>query len=1028
MTKLFKYICFILLLSVPLFAQQAPVQQDEPYQKVQYNFDGAWLPDYDPSEIGPNNFAVLQNMRYSENHPEGVQGYSKINSTALSTYTKIRNGHQLRTNRTQESYVLVQAYNSGETASQVFQNQISVPSAGDFEGTALHTDASGAGLGRFSEAPNGHVIYTNGVESMVWAGEEMRVGALFLIKDNSNTSPVDYTEALNNTLDDSENIATIGVEDEKVTNGSMEADSNWADEGTPTTNERSSTQEKSGTYSRKFSVDAEDEGIKSDTFTTSTGIIYYYRVWVYPDDTTNVNVRIRKGDDSGDSIDADHTVLQQDAWNLVSGSYTESAGGAGAYINIRSPTGETSGSWYVDDVSISSTGRPYAIMLSTRPLQGVKWTVNTANTVKSSLFCEYWNGSAFTGVGSPSDGTASGGISLAQTGTFSFTSTVTVAKPYHFEGFHLYAYRFNLTLGNATIEHVSLDAPWQPMVDVWDGIYRQPIQYEYYNAGQWEGYTLEVNYASTADGFFGADISSLTAAGDAIIIMFEERISAIRMEMLEAAANTNASTLTVKYWDGADWVSVGASLSDGTSLSSASHGQTGLISWTPPSITSEHPKSLFGIQGWAYQLTFSADFSETVKVDLVTGVPAQLEIKAFKFPSTYKNRVFLCGYISGKEGNRVDYSLTNAPDVFNGAETSRDGFQSLYFGGVEPLTAGIQLYNRFGSNIFATWLALKDSEMYLLTGDGPEDFVILPISYNVGCPAPLTLATAEIGFEVAEGAQRNIAIWMSYSGVYIFDGAVLYPVKGVDKYFDPAESVCINFDAIEVARGWFDSTYKEYNLLIPSGSSQITNSVWLVYDLMKKKWYTKSTGAAEVPQTGWSVMDEYGTRYVYAGIDTGYMMRLENSNNWDGTAITQKLITGDFWPDGSIWSKTRLRQLKLVAERINEEHTVNVYHLVDGEEEEGADFVWEDTSDFEWTDWDGIDGDTDNDWEWATFALPEIELRLDVGTERLVRTTVDLNLLGWMHAFKLEVSTSDSSTGFVPIGFGLRYQYVRDDI
>ncbi|MHC4753301.1 MAG: hypothetical protein ACYTFW_25985, partial [Planctomycetota bacterium] len=105
----------------------------------------------------------------------------------------------------------------------------SIPSQGDFEATALHTDASGAGLGRFSTAPQGNITYTNGKEAYIWAGEEMRVGGVFFVQDTSNTNPIDYTEELNNTLDDSDNIANLGVSDEKVTNGSMEADANWSD-------------------------------------------------------------------------------------------------------------------------------------------------------------------------------------------------------------------------------------------------------------------------------------------------------------------------------------------------------------------------------------------------------------------------------------------------------------------------------------------------------------------------------------------------------------------------------------------------------------------------------------------------------------------------------------------------------------------------------------------------------------------------------------------------------------------------------
>jgi hypothetical protein len=387
-----------------------------------------------------------------------VQGYSKINSTALTTYTKIRSGHQLRTDRDTTSYVLVQAENSGLTASQVFQNQTAVPTAGDFEASALHTDATGAGLGRFSDAPQGHIAYANGVESYIWAGDQLRLGALFLVQDTSNSNPVDYTEEANNTLDDASNRFTIGVTDELITNGGMEADANWSDEGAVNTEEQSAEQARSGTYSRKIVTDAADEGTVSDVFTASTvtGTVYYWRAWIYTTEST-INVAILQGNDGVTlEVDSDESVTAS-TWTLISGSYTETSGGANAKIKFRSPTADGTGTWYIDDVSITAASRPFGLVFSTRPLQAVAFTVKTANATKSSLVCEYWDGSAFTAVSSPSDGTAAASVALAQDGNFTFTSTVAGAKPYHFEGIYLYAYRFNLTLGSAVIEHVSVE-------------------------------------------------------------------------------------------------------------------------------------------------------------------------------------------------------------------------------------------------------------------------------------------------------------------------------------------------------------------------------------------------------------------------------------------------------------------------------------------------------------------------------------------------------------------------------------------
>ena len=139
---------------------------------------------------------------------------------------------------------------------------------------------------------------------------------------------------------------------DSITNGTMELDSNWADVGTPAANVRSDAQAYSGTYSHKFTPDAADEGIKSDAFTTITGIMYHGELWVYPDDTTAVTVTVRCGDDSGDVFDQSFTVVQ-DAWNKIVFSYEETAGGALAYLKIDSGAA-AAGDFYVDLVSLCS--------------------------------------------------------------------------------------------------------------------------------------------------------------------------------------------------------------------------------------------------------------------------------------------------------------------------------------------------------------------------------------------------------------------------------------------------------------------------------------------------------------------------------------------------------------------------------------------------------------------------------------------------------------------------------------------------
>jgi hypothetical protein len=138
---------------------------------------------------------------------------------------------------------------------------------------------------------------------------------------------------------------------ELITNGDMDLDANWANYGTPSTNERSTARTFQGTYSRKFTVDAANEGIQGDAFTNDAIKWYTVTAYVNPDDETDVRVRIRAGDDSGWAYNILHESLTQDAWNQITFTYQETAGGAGAYIVFEGDDA-TAGDWWIDEVSV----------------------------------------------------------------------------------------------------------------------------------------------------------------------------------------------------------------------------------------------------------------------------------------------------------------------------------------------------------------------------------------------------------------------------------------------------------------------------------------------------------------------------------------------------------------------------------------------------------------------------------------------------------------------------------------------------
>jgi len=1091
---------------MPQDANIAPGQApDIPWADVQYPFDGEWLPDVDPALIGPRNFASIINLRYNDRSIEGVNGYTRINEdyvvdggdksspTAGGTYIKIRNGHQLRSDKTQKSHILVNATDDSNPA-RVYNYTDAFAAKGEFEDdknldptgkpsskVPYIVDSSAGLIPSFSNAPQNSVVYCNSEDTKIFSGYEHRLASAFLCTDQTGSNIVDVTEDLNNKLDTQSIILSANL----IPNGDMELDASWTviDAGNTMTQYDGDADgdgiggAHSGQYCYKNVCAADDDGLKSATCTLDGSSDYLLTFWVYPMADTSVTYRMYDG--GGAAIDVEQTAypLELETWNKVTYKFTSVGAGAGAYFYVSATSAET---WYMDDSALHILDDDSQVanelhLMTTRPVQGFKFYIDSTgkNDTASALDFEYWNGITWVDVADDDDDTldtATSTKTLNQTEFYRFAHTDGNADGLgnnnkfadfrHFQELYLYAYRVRLSAGSAKIYHMTCDPGFQTVQNVWDGVYRQPIQFQVWNNSDsaFEDYTLHVNQSSDVNSPVGGQIDWLDE-NDYVNIMFEEQAAGIRVTMLGDLLNTAASVATVHYWNGYEWVDLADAHNfvDGTrnDAGTKSFTKTGLLSWSPPS--DEQKQTLFNSLGYAYKLVVTDALSgdeeggeADVLIDLIVGIPALLntaglhESKPFNFSTIYQNRLMLGGFSAGGEGNRMDFSVTNAPDVFNGPESSMDGTQSLYFGGVEPITCSTQLYNRFGASVYSMLLVMKDTEVYLMVGNSPTDFIIYPVSQTVGCPAPDTLATAEVGLEVGKGLTRNVAIWLSHYGPMMFDGAILAPLTGINNYFDPNEDEYIEWDYISRARGWVDQTYKEYNLLIPSSDTQSTNNIWLVYDLLKKKWFRKDTGVAEFPQCGWNIMNpDTGEQMVFGGIDTGYMIHYEKGTSWNcqysdgssGTGITQSLRTGDFWPSNNIWDETLIRKFKIICKKIPSTVSTTSHNLginyYSSAAEDAANVIFQDSDiasgvyvDF----WDmDADGDGDPETVWQSAAAAVLDLSMDVGLDRVVRLIQDMNEKGWAHSFEFEVITDDVNKGWQPIIWGLQYRVERKD-
>uniref|UniRef100_A0A6H1ZJN0 Uncharacterized protein n=1 Tax=viral metagenome TaxID=1070528 RepID=A0A6H1ZJN0_9ZZZZ len=904
---------FVTLLSATTILSQQQKQIGQPEAslfeenlfQVYVPFLGQWLPDVASELIGFQNFKTLQNMRYVDGGIEGVQGYSKINTSVVdASYYKPRSGYHFKKDRPAESHVLLQCYNYDGTLSKVYQNKTPIPNQGNFEAAPIHTDASygtftgiyghhtlavqelasadathGIFVGiselsadathgivaeevdvtavithdtpraRFSKGPMGTVIYSNGVESKIWSGDETLVAA-FISSDADVTEYVtngkDYTEQVNN----------------------------------------------------EFSTLAESAGVSG----------------------------------------------------------------------------------------YGSGGTAYFLVGTVRPASGLSFYVSAANLqVNNKIEISEWTGPAW------SDLIETDSSGLTVDGKVSFASTVETSKPKYLEGRLLYWYLCQVQ-GGASIYNVTADLPWQNLVDIWDLVYRAPITFQASRSQNYEDWTSDVNTSSSDLYPIGAEVGGLKST-DHIIVGFENRVQAIYFDILSGNTEGFGPNTVISTWNGTAYVASGTTYDATGDIAGVTPlGQTGALKWDPPSKENEFSQYLFGVYGYFYKIKYGGTLGGTdakksaVIIDRVYGIPVPVKPYNFKFATFYKNRIFLCGYLKGNVPNRIDYCMANGPDIWNGAETSDDGRSSLYIGGGEELTSAIQIYNRYGANVYNNLVIFKNNETYLLIGDGPEDFQVHSISENIGCPAPYSLTTAELGYEMIPGElQRNVAIWLSSTGPYMFDGSVMLPIRGIDKYFDQNDDDYVGINSLIDAFAWYDTGHSEWNLRV--------SDYWFVYDFVRKRWYLKNVGAAEKPRCVFQVTNTGGNKHIYAGMDDGYMRRLDYGTDWDGTAIEQIVETGDFFLDGSGWHQTLLRRLKVESKVIDEAATLQVMH-------------YRDTS---------------------SSGTSILSVDLSSGSNISNRTTKPLNHDGRYHRLKFSTETSGTTKGFQPLGLGYQYYVVRED-
>jgi hypothetical protein len=1017
----------------------------------------------DPIKLQPNDFQELINLRPTDDSPEGVRGMTKVNSVG-TTYDGIKTGYHFKKDQPSESHILVQTVDTTGTSSEIIKsdNTAVIPNQDTFN-TFLDL-AGNTNPCYFSKAPDGCLAVCNSTKNYIWGGTESRCNGFIVFDSNTSNTLYDYTDIINNTLNDVQNVATLSVagggvdaytvacyhfeNDYADSSGIAGTSHNLTAVGTSFTtasaalhagtasllaNNTYATCDVSGDAHFDFSAGA----LTVSARVRYTNFVVPRAIWCLYDDANNfvelyndangalhLSVFTGGGEVLGTVglvtanntiiLNTKHTVeVSRDASNnwyiLVDGSLKATVVDAhnllSTYITLRVGLGVTGQTFYgsIDELKFdkgicrhtsdytpqvypfSNTSVCNIYLASTRPLQGSKWYVGTANTSVATVTGTYWNG-AWTALAALVDNTATAGVSLAKTGTVTWTDTQADAKVkiINNQQYYWYKFAFSGIEATTTIYHCTIDANIQPIKDIWDGSLRTCLSMMTYTTA-YADFTLQIY----KNDYYATDTSTYVNLHDITsthyqIYGFSERTMALYISFAEAYVNTTAGTVcSIYYWNGSTWTTVGT-LDDGTSESGISFSRSGVISWDAPAIQSEFtwtPNS--GTPLYYYKVQFSQTLDNTdskVYLNYAAGIPAQNSIHSFKFPLFWQNRLFLCGDQSGRK-NLVRYSSMDTNCVYNGLDSGE-----LPVDGDDELMAGATLFTRFGGDVYDSAILCKRGQTFLLDNDpnNTSMFLVRTVSTNKGCVAPYTMKLCDIGFDVAANIRKHILIWLSDSGLMVFDGVSMGTISDYfSNIFDSLDTNYINRTYIDKAYGEYDPVEQEYILCVPIGATPTWKE--LHYKLKQQSPFWVDRGTGKYLRCSFPVEDSNGNKYVYGGTDDGFIERLEFGTTMDGNAIAYTFWTADINFTKTAMRRSSVHAIQLIGRmKSTTASTITATHYVDG----------------------ALVGDT------STTTISQ-----DKTGYRIFRAYFPVagRYLGVYHSTKFTISTNDENRGFEPL-------------
>ena len=577
------------------------------------------------------------------------------------------------------------------------------------------------------------------------------------------------------------------------------------------------------------------------------------------------------------------------------------------------------------DLSSMTTAAKLYIGTNVAYMEGLTITVSSANSNSASLSVKVRTASGWTTVNNLSDGTASGGVTLALSGNVTFDST-TSAVPWIVNGVMLFWLELSVSAdldSDVKLSGITMDLPMQPAHNLWCGTWEWPAAAGIFDssADTWTWWSSFVTNAAV-DSYMQL---GGTTTGDYIYIKTPWPASAIRFGVHPENYNTaDAEVSAIQTWTPNGWTSVGTfedTTMDATTPQS-SFSTDGWLSWDASTldprmtIVSGDP-----FPGYWYRVSVDATLSSDVRIWAVSYMPYMGNLDGAKFATRWRDRMTLGGFAD--EPNMLWVSTPARPTGFNGPESVK-----MYFGDSTPLVNAVRFFNDL--------VVFKHREIWILQGYAKENMGVLQLETTEGAVGSKAVAAGKLWISDPDSGVerfRHVIYFLSANGPRMLLGDKVIPFGGpqVQALFDPEEDDSINQTKLSASQLFYDYANDRLHVLIATGSSTTLNKE-LVFDAKARKWSVFER--VEDLQTGASVVGSSRQSLIYGGDADGFVYRLANgmydeAQNGTATAISWQVVTNDIKPFGQ-FVESEYRTLGLVTKSTTDGGTINIRVYPDG--------------------------------------------------------------------------------------------------